>query len=409
MSDLLEVAVTSDGCGSFSTCSIWNTRTGTNLMSYKGGGASVENSICFIRNEFLVSANALKPLLHIWPVNSQDQIQSSRFVTPGKVTALAISPDGNFCVAGVAENIYVWQISSGKMLASLSKHYQTVTLIKFTDDGSHFLSAGLDGMVFVWGMSTVVAGGNQISSLYHFSDHSLPVTDLFVGKGGLRSFFCSVSTDRTCKIYDLSSGTLLLNLVFQAALTSVTFDHLETKVYAGTTEGTIHEFSLISPPRNKEYHLTKDDSSKNSFFGHTKSVSCLSVSLDGETLMSGSTDENVLIWHIPSKQLIRTLPHKGAITNAKFIVAPKSMFDQEIKLNLIVNHFQRMVDADDLENHVVEILVTENHGADVDFRMGENGSSFDNNQELEKLRNEVNNLKKINKEIFEFTVKNCLK
>lgn len=118
--------------------------------------------------------------------------------------------------------------------------------------------------------------------------------------------------------------------------------------------------------------------------------------------------KNVLIWHIPSKQLIRTLPHKGAITNAKFIVAPKSMFDQEVKLNLIVNHFQRMVDADDSENHVVEILVTENNGFDDDVRIAENGSSFDNNQELEKLRSEVHNLKRINKEIFEFTVKNCL-
>ena len=33
-----------------------------------------------------------------------------RIVCPGPVTSLAVSPDGIWCVAAVAEKIHVWQV-----------------------------------------------------------------------------------------------------------------------------------------------------------------------------------------------------------------------------------------------------------------------------------------------------------
>lgn len=40
-------------------------------------------------------------------------------------------------------------------------------------------------------------------------------------------------------------------------------------------------------------------------------VSCVSVSMDGTLLLSGSHDETVRVWDIQSKQTIRCLAHKG--------------------------------------------------------------------------------------------------
>lgn len=433
MTDLIEVAITSDASGSQWSCCAWDPRAGTNLMTYKGGGAPGANALSFIRNEFIVTGNIAKPLIHIWPVNSQEQIQGARLVTPGRVTALAISPDGIYCVAGVAEIIYVWQISSGRMLAALSRHYQSVTSIKFTDDGSHFVSAGQDGMVLLWKLSQVIVPINNqpTAPLYSFSDHALPVSAVHIGKGGMRAYLVTVSLDRTCKVYDLASGSLLLNLVFQEALTSVTVDHLDTKVYVGSAEGHIYEFSLQSPPRMKEYHVSKEDVN-NRFSGHKGAVTTVSISLDGDSLLSGGVDENVLLWHIPSKQLIRTLPHKGIVTNAVFTLAPRSMFDIEIKLNLIISNFKRMMDNDTADNHVVEVLVTDKiyeEQAALSFTgvghtngstavlsatpaaAARNGgsSALESNQELDRLRAEVKNLRRKNKELFEFSIKNVLK
>jgi pre-rRNA-processing protein IPI3 len=130
-------------------------RAGTSLMTYRGGGAPTSRTLSLINSEFLVAGNLTKPILHIWPINSSEQVHGVRLVLPGRATALAISPDGNFCVAGIEENIYIWQISTGNMLAALQKHYQPVTGIKFIDDGSHFISSARDGMVLVWNLAQV--------------------------------------------------------------------------------------------------------------------------------------------------------------------------------------------------------------------------------------------------------------
>lgn len=426
MSDLIEVAITSDASGTGWTSSVWNPRAGTNLMSYKGGGAAGSRTATFIKNEFIVSANNSKPLIHIWPVNSQEQVANLRFVTPGRVTALAITPNGNFCVAGIAESIYIWEICSGRLLSVISKHYQSVTSIKFTDDGTHFVTGGQDGMVFVWSLVRIISSNNtNQQELYSFSDHALPVTDLYIGTGGIRGYLVTSSLDRTCKVYDLFSGRNLLSLVFEEAITSVTMDHHDTKIYVGSANGDIYEFSIQSPPRMKEYHVTDLDV-KNKFTGHKNIVTCLSISLDGESLLSGSSDENVILWHIPSRQLIRTLPHKGIITNAFFTLTPKAMFDQDVKLNLISNNFKRMIDNNITEEQTVDISVTadqSNESKDdvqtkiisklpiVSTQM--NGSTVhtqkgEPSQDVESLRAEIKNLKRINKELYNFNIKNIL-
>lgn len=42
------------------------------------------------------------------------------------------------------------QVCTGKLLVVLSRHYQDVTCLKFTDDSSHFVSAGKDNLALVW-------------------------------------------------------------------------------------------------------------------------------------------------------------------------------------------------------------------------------------------------------------------
>lgn len=424
MNEPIEVLITSESNGSLWTCCAWDIRTGTNLMTYKGGGSANNHGLCMIKNEFIITANATKPLLHVWPINSQDQVSGLRFVVPGKVNSLAISPDGNYLLAGIQEILYIWQICSGRMLNSISKHYQSITTIKFTSDGSHFITAGQDGMVLVWnltktiGLSETNQKQQQVQPFYTFNEHALPVTDLHIGKGGIRAYMCSVSLDRTCLIYDLSSGTMLLKLVFEEPLTSVIINPIETLVYVGTNNGSIYEFSLISSPRTKEYHLTDEDYT-NKFSGHTSKITALVLSVDGETLISGSADENVYIWHISSRQLLRSISHKGSITNLYTILGTKDIFNPEIKFNLIANNLKRMMESINSEdNHVVEIMITKSLEDDDNYEENDDSSSLgcssnllvaaDTSQEIEKLRNEIYQLKKANKELFEYSVKNVL-
>lgn len=391
-----------------------------NFSHFSGGGAVAKHSLELINSNFLVTANNVKPLLAIWPVNRHETIQNVKFVLPARADSIAVSPDGCFLVAGIQENVYIWQIATGRMLTMLTKHYQPINCIKFTDDGSHFVTGGKDGQVIVWSLSAAVGCPYQtetVESLHSFSDHALPVTDLWIGAGGMRAILVTVSIDRTCKIYDLSSGSMLLSLVFQEMLTSVTLDRAEIGLFVGTSQGNIYHYKLQSPPRTREYHITDNDKVNSKFYGHTKAVTCLAVSLDEQTLMSGSEDCNVITWNIQSRSMLKTLQHKGAITNAKFILTPKAMFDREVKLELITKSFQRMRESTEtVESEVFEFITTPEMDCGAsksELSRTANPSaasqSVDQSSELQKLREENEKLRRINQEMFQFSAKNILK
>lgn len=387
MSEHIEIALTSDASGATWTCCAWDPRAGTVLQPYRAGGSTpaAPRAIAYIAGRHVVAANASKPLLHIWPVNSQDQVPGVRFVTPGRCTALDVTADGNYLIAGIAESVYVWQLCSGHLLAVLARHFQTVTRVRCTADGGHFVTAGQDGMVFVWNLFDVIngssgGGGSSASAnqqtaapLYAFADHALPVTDVHVGPDGMRAHLATVSLDRSVKLYDLASGQQLLSVVFEDALTAVAVDHTDSTVYVGCATGAIHSFNLAAPPRQREHHVnttttaqTSGDDAKQQrhhFAGHTAGtrVLALSVSVDGVSLLSGGEDGNALLWDIGSGQQVRQLAHKGAVTTAFFALAPAAMFDAEARLPLISGNLQRMLHGaakgEDVDQQVVEVMV----------------------------------------------------
>ncbi|XP_055371170.1 WD repeat-containing protein 18 [Condylostylus longicornis] len=418
MGELVEALITSDSEANQWTCSAWDPRTGTSVMTYKGGEAAASHCLSMVTNNFLVTANNTKPLIHIWPTNSQEQISGVRLVSPGKVNALAVSSDGNFLIAGIQENIYIWQICSGKLLNVISRHFQAITTIKFTDDNSHFVSAGHDGTVLVWNLTKTASGEQQ--PLYNLNDHALPVTDIHIGRGGLRAILCTVSLDRSCRFYNLITGELLLNLVHDEGLTSICINILENDAFIGTVSGIIYQYNLNNPPRIKEYHMQENDYN-NKFLGHnSNSVTCLDLSLDGKMLASGGKDNNVYLWDIASKQVLRVISHRGPITNIKFILCGRNTFNAEINFNLIISNLKRMKDNEEssiqdvievfipdvaVDNEIIEDFCQEFTQSDSLSTVSKSG---DQSEELKALKEENERLKKINRSLYNFSVNKIL-
>lgn len=424
MANLIEVLVTSDSSNTQWTCSIWDPNNGTNLMMYKCGGNAEPRTLNFIGTDYLAVAEKAKPLLHIWPLNSQQTVQGMRFVLPGKATAVAFSKDGFYCVAGIDEKIFLWQIASGNLLTIITRHYQKVVLLKFTADGRYFVSAAEDGMVMVWSLATVAAHpdvelvtqriAGQHDPIHIFTDHSLPVTDLCISKMGMSGRLITVSSDHTCKIYDLNKGEMLLNLVFDVPLLSVNLDVLELNVFVGTNEGKIHQFSLTHVPRTRDLCITNDEISP-TFIGHTKGVTCLSVSLDGEILMSGSNDESVILWHIQSRQPLRTIRHKGAITNAFFTLNMSSIYNQDFSPKIILHNLHRTLEKDTEDITEIEVLCRGESGFwpkkmddDSNINIITAEPKNDTNNYNSKLKKELEHLKKINANLYAFSIQKAL-
>ena len=267
-----EILITSEATGQLANICLWDPKTGSQLAAFKGG-ITAPNSLCFnVGKTFLLSAHPTKPLLNVWSLDRREQ-RAEKQTTPGKpLQALAASPgSGKWIVGAVEDRIYLWQTQSGKLLAIIGEegtqgHYQDVTHLSFTDDGSHIISAGKDGAVIAWCAVAVALSSGNSPPRRRWSAHALAVTGLKVGPGGWRSgrvFTCSL--DQMAKVHDLFSGDLLLEVTFGCGLTSITIDLSVTHVYVGCTDGTINTFSLLNPPRDLGMSINQQPS--NTFSG----------------------------------------------------------------------------------------------------------------------------------------------
>lgn len=243
-------------------CSAWDFSTGTNLMKYKTNieANARQNCLNIVNDQYVLAANANKPLIHIWPINRQEELKQQRYVVPGAITAMAISPDSCFLVAAINETLYIWNINTGRLCNTVSKHFQCVNCISFIDNGTHFASGGKDGIIMVWNLSQLVSFDHSDEvdeSLYSFNDHGLSVTGIHIGNGGMRAYLYSISLDRSCKVYDLSNGVLLLSIIFFSSLHSIVVDSMENKVFVGTNSGKIYDFNIGKAPRSKVKYSNK--------------------------------------------------------------------------------------------------------------------------------------------------------
>ncbi|CAH1772552.1 unnamed protein product [Owenia fusiformis] len=421
-----EILITSESTGQLWNTCIWDPYSGTTIATFKGG-SSAPRSLALLGGQYVIAAIANKPLIHMWPLQKMDQ-HDVKMIAPGKISTLCVSPDGKYCVAAVTEKIYIWEVCSGNLLISISRHYQAVTCLKFTNDGSHFISAGDDNLVLVWSLPDVLnqqSNGQSVEPKHVWMKHSLPVTDVCVGCGGPQTRVATVSLDHTCKLWDIISGEMLFNITFDTSLTSVVLDSAESTLFVGCSNGHIYQVSLFEKPVHFKRH-NQSDGDYISFNRHSKEVSCLDISLDGSLLVSGSQDGNVKIWDISSKQCIRTIPHKGPIVNALIVPTPGALLG-DAKPNLPVQPFKRQLfipepsirhtipvriqgnieDSqcnDDDTSLIEEYMVAMNDKDDVSTERGKTT----NGSEIIELRKELERIKKINAELYKFSVAEIL-
>lgn len=409
MANAKEVIVTSDSKAESWSCAIWDPQTGSCNMVYKNAAAIGDKCLQILNGSYLLGADLTKPRIHIWPLNSQAPVVNLRLTTSGKVSALACTTNGIYIAASVSEKIFIWQISTGKLLKVFGDHYQTVTCLKFSKDDSTMVSAGDDALVCVWSLGQIISNNGQASPVHKHQHHSLPVKDIYIGNFGARSRLVTVSVDRTARIYETHTGRQLLVLVFDAPLTSVCLDLTETNLFVGCVDGVIRQVNISSPPRGIENHVPNEKNGGIYLKNHTGQVTSLAVSTDLHTLLSGSQDGTVNIWDIPSRQSIRTITHKGPVTSAFFAPDFDNFRAKNLQPKILVKPLQRIVDETGKDD-IIEIISqkSDNHLLNIDDYLesdaGYQGSDDDIAVKLAEAITEIERLKCINSELYKFSL-----
>ncbi|GFU30140.1 WD repeat-containing protein 18 [Nephila pilipes] len=317
MDSIPEVIITSG-----SMCSAFQADNANLLTSYPTIGEISPKTLCLIGEDYLIGAVPRQPLIKVWTVSKMRKEEVGKFIIPGVVSALTVSSCGIYCVAGIKENIYIWQVTTGELLNVICRHYQDVSCLKFTGDDSRILSGGKDGHVMVWILAQAIAAHRHTDvTKPHFvwNNHSAEVTDIY--NGSLSSRVATVSLDMTCKIYELDSGILLSAVCMDSPLTAVVMDPLEYIIFLGDDKGNLYKIDTYERlPR--EIHSIEV---KSQFRIHQKKIISLSFSFEGTKLLTASEDGTCKLWDAQSMACVFSITVQGNFTNAFLAMKSEGM------------------------------------------------------------------------------------
>lgn len=287
---VISVVVTRDGRSALSvsvdrTVRVWDLDTGEVQGSFAGIGLVIASATD--ADQCWVVPSSAEDTLQLCDL-AQGPVGYSLIAHDGRVTSLAVTPDGRFALSGSADRtVGVWDLHGGRLRHSLRGHDGPVTSVAITPDGRFALSGSADRTVRVWDIHT--------GQLRHaLTGHDGPVTSVAVTPDG--RFALSGSADRTVRVWALQGkpdDAAALRHAGPVTAVSLTPDGL--RALSGSADSTLRLWDLTS--RSVPSTLT----------GHQGQVSSVAVSADGRTAVSGSWDRTVRAWDLVTGQMRHTM------------------------------------------------------------------------------------------------------
>lgn len=118
-------------------------------------------------------------------------------------------------------------------------------------------------------------------------------------------------------------------------------------------------------------------------------------------------DGNVKLWHISSRVCVRTLAHKGPISNAFFTFKPKQMFANDLKPSIVLAPFQT---ANNDATNTIEVITRQTLTLcdDFDEELFPRESSEASDAKTKALQTDVDLLRTVNSNLYRFTVEKLI-
>ncbi|KAF2486107.1 WD40-repeat-containing domain protein [Neohortaea acidophila] len=289
------------------------------------------------------AAQAGKGVVHVYQRQKGNQEATVPFTE--KLTCIALACNDTVLVCGTAEGrIFLWEIASGRQVTTAQSHLQAVNALAVDPTSNFLLSASADSTVHTWSIPKLLSfsdsGIEPLSPSTTFTSHNASVNCLAVGHSATScNIAVSGSSDQTCLVWDYHTNTLLRTFLLTSIPLSLALDPADRAIYVGHQDGSVQQLNLFASegqPRqllmNRAQRTTSAAPpiqppptsiwrSPDSTLGPAL---CVSVSFDGNTVLSGHENGNMLMWDVArpaSPASLLPLPHAGPITNVSFLPA----------------------------------------------------------------------------------------
>ncbi|OAA36684.1 WD40 repeat-like-containing domain protein [Metarhizium rileyi] len=232
--------------------------------------------------------------------------QEALVAFPERIQSLAFA--NNLLVMGTSEGrLILWEICTGRQVTTPPCHVQAVTCLAVTP--YHVLSASEDSNIHVWSLSRLVEFGADAGHEpdLTLSNHRGSITDLVVGPStNVETSLCvSASTDKTCILWNYRTGQALRTLLFPSPLLCAALDASARALFVCAEDGGLYLVELFGDKPligSRSVELASIVVQVNAPLGIADPAdgpaSCLSLSHDGTSVLTGHTKGKILRWSL---------------------------------------------------------------------------------------------------------------
>ncbi|KAG7138544.1 Pre-rRNA-processing protein crb3/ipi3 like [Verticillium longisporum] len=223
-----------------------------------------------------------------------------------RIRSLALIGDV-LAVGTVDGSLMLWETCTGRLVTTPPCHVQPVTCVAATCH--HVVTASEDSNIHVWTLSRLLElnATTELEPDLTLSNHRGAITSLVVSQSvnPETSLCVSASKDKTCIIWNYQTGEPLRTLLFPSVPLCVALDPCSRAVLVSCEDGSLYLVELFGTKPLVGQHSAEVSSTAvqvTSPLGvadpECGPASCLAISHDGTTVLTGHTKGKILQWQL---------------------------------------------------------------------------------------------------------------
>lgn len=285
------VAISKDGrrvlsCGAQGYVRVFDPQTLQPQMLAGTGTATLCVAVSSDGN--VVAAGNSNGGLYVWDISSGKMVNTGAFqIGTSPIYGCDISPDGKLLAAGMFDGqVHVYSLDGAKPKAilQLAGHKTPVRSVRFAPNNRTLATGSNDGVVIFWGIK-----GQQIDELARGEGHTGNVTGLDFSPNG--SILAAGLSDGAVWFWNTSTEKPVKRTVFKAhtgAITSLRFAPNGTTVLTSGAEGSV-KFWVVTATTKPSMVIDK---------GHVGAINGVAIAPDGKYVITGGADWTVRAWDL---------------------------------------------------------------------------------------------------------------